>query len=178
MLEKLAVHHELWIKMLLNLGCDIYVAKDLVQDMYLRMHRLVKDEKRIMYKDDINRYFVWITLRNLYYSYLKDERKRNSIFYEILENDEVVENKYNVEEDSAFEKIMNKVNEVISDWTVYDKRLFELYFLQGLSLRAISKGAKIGLTSIHNSILNQKAILKEYLSEDLIDYFNQDFDNI
>ena len=73
---------------------------------------------------------------------------------------------------------MSQVQGITSDWTVYDKRLFELYFIQGLSLRAISKGAKIGLTSIHNSILNQKAILKEYLSEDLIDYFNQDFDNI
>ena len=176
MLEKLAVHHELWIKMLVNLGCNIDVAKDLVQDMYLRMHRLVKDEKRIMYKDDVNRYFVWITLRNLYYSYLKD--KRNSIFYEILENDEVVQSEYDVAEDDAFENIMTQINEIISDWSVYDKRLFELYFIQGLSLRAISKGAKIGLTSIHNSILNQKAILREHLSEDLIDYFNQDFDKI
>ena len=176
MLEKLAVHHELWIKMLVNLGCDIDVAKDLVQDMYLRMHRLVKDEKRIMYKDDVNRYFVWITLRNLYYSYLKD--KRNSIFYEILENDEVVQSEYDIAEDDAFENIMTQINEIISDWSVYDKRLFELYFIQGLSLRAISKGAKIGLTSIHNSILNQKAILREHLSEDLIDYFNQDFDKI
>ena len=176
MLEKLAVHHELWIKMLVNLGCKVDVAKDLVQDMYLRMHRLVKDESRIMYKDDVNRYFVWITLRNLYYSYLKD--KRNSIFYEILENDEVVQSEYDIAEDDAFENIMTQINEIISDWSVYDKRLFELYFIQGLSLRAISKGAKIGLTSIHNSILNQKAILREHLSEDLIDYFNQDFDKI
>jgi RNA polymerase sigma factor (sigma-70 family) len=176
MLEKLAVHHELWIKMLVNLGCKTDVAKDLVQDMYLRMHRLVKDESRIMYKDDVNRYFVWITLRNLYYSYLKD--KRNSIFYEILENDEVVESPYDIAEDDAFSAIMKQVENIISDWTVYDRRLFELYFIQGLSLRAISKGAKIGLTSIHNSILNQKAILREHLSEDLIDYFNQDFDKI
>lgn len=176
MLEKLAVHHELWIKMLVNLGCKTDVAKDLVQDMYLRMHRLVKDESRIMYKDDVNRYFVWITLRNLYYSYLKD--KRNSIFYEILENDEVVESPYDIAEDDAFSAIMKQVENIISDWSVYDRRLFELYFIQGLSLRAISKGAKIGLTSIHNSILNQKAILREHLSEDLIDYFNQDFDKI
>ena len=176
MLEKLAVHQDLWIKMLVKLGCKVDVAKDLVQDMYLKLHRLVKDESRIMYKDDINRYFVWVTLRNLYYSYLKD--KRNSIFYEILENDEVVQSEYDIAEDDAFENIMTQINEIISDWTVYDKRLFELYFIQGLSLRAISKGAKIGLTSIHNSVLNQKAILREHLSEDLIDYFNQDFDKI
>ena len=111
MLEKIAVHQELWIKMLVNLGCNVQLAKDLVQDMYIKIHRLVKDPERIMYKGDINRYFIWTTLRNLYYSHLKKER--SSI-----------------------------------------------------------------LTSIHTSILNQKAILREHLSEDLIDYFNQDFDKI
>ena len=30
MLEKLAVHHLLWIKMLVNLGCKVEDAKDLV----------------------------------------------------------------------------------------------------------------------------------------------------
>ena len=61
---------------------------------------------------------------------------------------------------------------------IYDRKLFELYFMQGFSLRAIAKGSKIGLTSIHTSILNYKQILRDNLSEDLIDYFNQDFDKI
>ena len=55
MLEKLAKHHDLWIKMLINLGCDLDTAKDIVQNMYLRLHNLVKDEDRIMYNDDVNR---------------------------------------------------------------------------------------------------------------------------
>ena len=112
MLEKIAVHQELWIKMLVNLGCDITLAKDLVQDMYLRVHRLVKDPERIMYKGDINRYFIWKTLRNLYYSHLKKEM--GSIFYRILENDEVVQSEYNMEEDDAFSNIMTQVREIIS----------------------------------------------------------------
>lgn len=96
----------------------------------------------------------------------------------MLDNDEVEQSEYNNTEDNAFETITAKIDSVICNWTVYDKRLFELYFMQGLSLRAISKGSKIGLTSIHNSILNYKEILREELSEDLIDYFNQDFDKI
>ena len=176
MLEKLAKHHDLWIKMLVNLGCDVETAKDLVQDMYLKLHRLVKDTKRIMYKDDVNRYFVWTTLRNMYYSHLREKRK--SIFYEILDNDDIVEEKYNLEEDDAFNKMMSVVNKVTSKWSGYDKRLFELYFLQGMSLRAISKGANIGLTSIHNSIIGYRVILREHLSEDLQDYFNQDYNKI
>ena len=99
MLEKIAVHQELWIKMLVNLGCNVQLAKDLVQDMYIKIHRLVKDPERIMYKGDINRYFIWTTLRNLYYSHLKKER--GSIFYRMLENDEVVQPEYNLDEDDA-----------------------------------------------------------------------------
>tara|TARA_R110002153_G_scaffold79474_1_gene202842 strand:+ start:1674 stop:2204 length:531 start_codon:yes stop_codon:yes gene_type:complete len=176
MLEKLAKHHDLWLKMLINLGCDIETSKDLVQDMYLKLHRLVKDTGRIMYRGDVNRYYVYTTLRNLYYSHLTQKRK--SIFYEMLENDDIARTEYNLEEDNAFSKMMDNVNNIVSKWTVYDRRLFELYFIQGLSLRSISKGANIGLNSIHNSIIGYRAILRQHLSEDLIDYFNQDFEKI
>ena len=176
MLEKLAQHHVLWIKMLVNLGCDVEDAKDLVQDMYIRLHDLVKDPKRIMYGDQVNRYYVWITLRNMYFSSLK--KKRNNIFYELRDSDDVELNEYDSLEDSAFLFLESQIESITSKWEIYDKRLFELYFMQGLSLRAISKGSKIGLTSIHTSVLNYKRILRESLSEDLMDYFNQDFDKI
>jgi RNA polymerase sigma factor (sigma-70 family) len=176
MLEKLAKHHDLWIKMLVNLGCNVEDAKDLVQDMYIRLHRLVKDPQKMMYGDDVNRYYVWTTLRNMYFSKLK--RDRASIFYELWDSDEGENSEYNMSEDEAFTKITEQVDDITSNWTVYDKKLFELYFIKGLSLRAIAKGSKIGLTSIHTSILNYKQILRDNLSEDLIDYFNQDFDKI
>ena len=176
MLEKLAKHHDLWIKMLVNLGCNVEDAKDLVQDMYIRLHRLVKDPQKMMYGDDVNRYYVWTTLRNMYFSKLK--RDRASIFYELWDSDEGENMEYNMSEDEAFTKITEQVDDITSNWTIYDKKLFELYFIKGLSLRAIAKGSKIGLTSIHTSILNYKQILRDNLSEDLIDYFNQDFDKI
>ena len=176
MLEKLAVHHLLWIKMLVNLGCKVEDAKDLVQDMYIRLDRLVKDPQKMMYGDEVNRYYVWTTLRNMYFSKLKKDRA--SIFYELRDSDESEIDDYDTLEDDAFRSITDKIDNITSKWTIYDKRLFELYFIEGLSLRAISKGSKIGLTSIHTSILNYKQILRENLSEDLIDYFNQDFDKI
>lgn len=176
MLEKLAKHHDLWIKMLVNLGCNVEDAKDLVQDMYIRLHRLVKDPQKMMYGDDVNRYYVWTTLRNMYFSKLK--RDRASIFYELWDSDEGENSEYNISEDEAFTKITEQIDDITSNWTIYDKKLFELYFIKGLSLRAIAKGSKIGLTSIHTSILNYKQILRDNLSEDLIDYFNQDFDKI
>lgn len=176
MLEKLAKHHVLWIKMLVNLGCDVEDAKDIVQDMYIRLHKLVKNPDKIMYGDDINRYFVWTTLRNMYFSKLKKDK--NNLLYELYDTDDVEQNEFDVAENNAFEEVINRINEITSKWKVYDKRLFELYFMQGLSLRKISKGANIGLTSIHTSVLRYKKILRDELSEDVMDYFNNDFDRI
>ena len=176
MLEKLAQHHLLWIKMLVNLGCKLEDAQDIVQDMYLRLHRLVKDPNKMMYGDDVNRYYVWTTLRNMYFSKLKKDRA--SIFYELRDSDESEVNDYDTLEDEAFSKITDRIDTITSNWSIYDKKLFELYFIKGLSLRAISKGSKIGLTSIHTSVLKYKKILRENLSEDLMDYFNQDFNKI
>lgn len=176
MLEKLSKHHDLWLKMLNNMGCNNDVAKDIVQDMYLKLHRLVKDPKKIMYGDDINRYYVFITLRNLYYSYLKKEK--NNIFYELYETDEVDDVDYDYEEDEAFNKLTKKINDIVSTWKKHDILLFDLYFNKCISLRKISKKSKIGVSWIHRSVLYFKEVLTKELSEDLIDYYNKDYTKI
>jgi len=176
MLKLLSKHHDLWLQMLNNLGCEHHTSKDIVQDMYIRMHTLVKDESKIMYGNDVNRYYIWKTLKNLYFSKLSKDKKYG--FYELYDTDDVEQCDYNTDEDSSFSFLMDKIDSITKDWTVYDKRLFELYFLRGMSLRKISKGTSIGLTSIHGSILGYKKILKDNLSEDLMDYFNEDYDKI
>ena len=183
MLELLSKHHKLWLQMLSNMGCEPHSAKDLVQEMYLRLHTLVKDVESIKYGDDINRYYVWVTLRNMYISKIKKEKKYG--FYELLENDDVEDSSFDMEEINSFEEISSsydlvtsKMNSIIDSWSIYDKRLFELYFTEGLSLRKIAKGTGIGLNSIHNSIKNYKEILKREMGEDMQDYINKDYSRI
>ena len=66
MLELLAKNHKLWIKMVVGFGCDVDTAKDIVQSMYLRIHKYVKDEQKIMYNDyEGNRFFINVTLKNM-----------------------------------------------------------------------------------------------------------------
>jgi len=91
---------------------------------------------------------------------------------------DIAHKEYDGDEQPAFDSIMAKIKIITSDWKPYDKKLFDLYFMQGLSLRKIAKGAGIGLTSIHNSIKGYVLILREELSEDLMDYFNGDYDKI
>ena len=178
MLDRLAKHHDLWVKMLINLGCEKTDADDLVQDMYIRLYDLVKDESRIFYNDDINKYFVYKVLRNMYFSYLKDG------YSNVFPTNEIFDDKYEdeldeiLDENAYFEFLIDSIDDMVKDWSAYDKKLFDLYFIRGLSLRKISKGTNIGLSSIHNSILNYKEQLRDVLLEDLEDYFNGDYSKL
>ena len=49
------------------MGCPQETAKDIVQDMYIRIDRYVKECKPdITYKGDLNYYFFWVILKNMY----------------------------------------------------------------------------------------------------------------
>ena len=44
-------------------------ANEIVQEMYIRMHDYTKDIERIMYNEkEINTFYIYITMRNIYYS--------------------------------------------------------------------------------------------------------------
>ena len=160
------------------MGCDPTIAEDIVQEMYLRIHRLVKDKKKIMYNDEeVNRFFIYVTLRNMYYDYTKLKNKYQ--FFSYIESDELeeetYEEEYNEDEHRGFEHIMGLVNEEISNWDRYDIILAGLYLKSDRSLRNIADMSGISLTSVFNSVKNYKRILKEKFGEDWEDYLNKDY---
>src|SRR6056300_769404 len=76
MLELLASKHNVWLNMVMSFGCDYQTAQDIVQNMYLRMHKYVKDEQRIMYNnEEVNRFFIYVTLKNMWKTYLTNANK-------------------------------------------------------------------------------------------------------
>jgi RNA polymerase sigma factor (sigma-70 family) len=180
MLELLAKQHDDWIRIAFSMTDDMDEAKDLVQDMYLVVIEGTRSVGDITYKDQINRYFVWKLLRSLFVDrYRRKNSKKNIVTWELRDEDNAIESiDYDYSEDECFSSILDKVKDITSDWKPYDKKLFDLYFMQGLSLRKIAKGAGIGLNSIHNSVKSYREVLREELSEDLMDYFNGDYDKI
>ena len=181
MLEKLAESHKVWVRMVTGFGADRELAQDLVQSMYLRMHKYVKDENRIMYNDDeVNRFFVYITLKNMYRTYMNASNKFT--FFEIREDDvidtELREFCFDEAVDSAFERLMGKISAEMNTWHKYDKILSEKYLKSDYSLRDIANGSGISLTSIFNSMRENKRILKEKFSEDYEDFCNGDYNLI
>ena len=182
MLEKLGKNHSLWIKMLINMGCDYVTAQDLTQEMYLRMHRLITDQKKIMYNDEeVNRFFVYIVLRNMYSDYMKAKNK--FVTFEYLEtdsveeqaNDNFVQEMDDFDSQDGLEAISRAVNSEISSWRRYDAMLANMYFKGDLSLRDIANGSGISLTSIFNSVKKYKQRIRHLLMEDYEDYINGDW---
>ena len=183
MLEKLAENHDLWVNMVVGMGCQRDLAQDVVQEMYIRMHRLIKDEQKIMYNDEeVNKFFVYITLKNMFNTYMKVKNRQTFFEYEETDGFEI-ENKLHFEDvefefENAYDFLTSSILKEISKWHPYDAKLASIYFKTNLSLRDISKGTGISLTSIFNSIKNYRKILKEIFKEDYEDYLNNDFEQL
>lgn len=180
MLEILAKNHKIWVRMVVSFGCDRDTAQDIVQSFYLRMHKYVKDSSRIMYNDDeVNRFFVYVTLKNMWKSYLSAKNKYQ--FFDIWEEEgveEFVEEVFNHDMDTAFERLIEKIDQEMGTWHRYDRILSEKYLKTDYSLREIADGTGISLTSIFNSMKTNKKMLKEKFKEDYEDFKNGDYNLI
>jgi DNA-directed RNA polymerase specialized sigma subunit len=157
------------------------------------MHKYVNEPSRIMINGEINKIYIYVTLRNIFYK-IKNDRKKN-IKYEFKEFDTFDSNfdtsiystdlTYSYEDqidarkmEVANEKIMKMIEDEVETWHWYDKKLFRLYYYTDYSLRDIAKKTNISLTSIFNSCKNYKQIIAEKFGEDITDFFNKDYDKI
>ena len=181
MLEKLAENHKIWVRMVRGFGADRDLAQDIVQSMYLRLHKYIEDKDRIMYNDDeVNRFFVYVTLKNMYLTYMSSQNRYQ--WYEIREDDVIDEdlNEFVFDEvmDTAFDRLIGKISDEMNTWHKYDRILSEKYLKSDYSLRDIATGSGISLTSIFNSMRENKRILKEKFQEDYEDFCNGDYNLI
>lgn len=188
MLECLSKYHSTWITMGLKMGIPDYLVEDLVQEMYLRLHKYVKDVSQIMYnEEEPNKFYVYITIRNLWTDYLKYRSKvfldriDDEAFNITADEDELYtlmhsEDKQRIE---AREKILDKIEDEVGSWSYwYDKKLFNLYYNTEMTMRKLSEETNISLTSIFNSCKNYKDIINSKFGEDFEDYINGDYDLI
>lgn len=177
-LDILAKRHNEWLNMAKSFKLNNSDANELVQEMYLRMYDYTKDVKRIMYNEtEINTFYIYITLRNLYYSKFTNYNKNkktvlfsdidtekfnyimNQIVYDVDEYNDNYKKKVNLE------ALYNKIEDVIEEWYWYDKKLTKLYLNTDMSMRDISKETKISLSSIFNTLTNAKEKIRKKTKE-------------
>jgi len=184
MMELLSKYHNLWVSMGLSMGIPQHLVEDIVQEMYLRLNKYVKNPEKIMYNEtDVNKFYVYITIKNLYNDYLK-EKNRNQVIrlddievtYEIVEPTPEGQLKAEIEKQKAEERLVDLIQQEVSSWDRwYDQKLFKVYYETDISMRKLSADTNISVTSIFNSCKNYKQILNTKLAEDFQDYINGDF---
>ena len=144
-LELAFKRHKNWIDIVISFGCNRDTAEDIVQEMYIRIDRLVKSGTDIYYKDDINYYYIYLTLKTMFL----DLKKKESRIY-ILSIDEVKNDlSYDqviIDYDRHYEKFVEALNELY--W--YDQKVFEIID-NGTSVRELSRRTKISYASLYNT---------------------------
>lgn len=148
-LELLSKRHDEWIRMAMSFGANRDSAQDLVQDMYLRMYKYVENPERIMYnEDEVNTYFVFVVLRNLFIS------SQKSMSFDELEDidGEIEEPNYDYE--NAYNRLLDELWEEVESWHWYDTKLFKLYHNTDMTIKRISEETKISERSIWNTLDN------------------------
>ena len=184
MMELLSKYHKLWISMGLSMGIPSHLVEDFVQEMYLRLNKYVKNPDKIMYNEtDVNKFYVYITIKNLYNDYLKEKSKYHmvrlddiDVVYEVVEPTPEAQKKSEIQRQKAEEKLIDMIQQEVNGWDRwYDQKLFKVYYETDISMRKLSKDTNISVTSIFNSCKNYKQILNTKFAEDFQDYINGDF---
>ena len=184
-LNILSKRHREWVKMAKSFNLSDNDANEIVQEMYLRLYNYTKSVDKIMYnKEEVNTFYIYITLRNLFYSkftnYGKSKNKKMILFSDIDEDkcnslinrmvDDNQEYDDNIKKKINLEQLCDKIDSIIEDWYWYDKKLTKLYFNTKMSMRDISKETKISLSSIFNTLTNAKEKIRNETKEEYKKY--------
>lgn len=174
LLEKLSEKYEDWINMAKSFRISDDEAQELVQEMFIRIYDYVDSPNKIMYNEtEINTFYIYITLRNLYYANFHSGSKKIVLIDEF--NDSMIKEHDipNYSEKSRkehLEKVFENVDEVIDNWYWYDKKMFELYYRTNMSMRDISDETNITLSSIFNTLKNAKEQIREKIKKGYEEY--------
>jgi len=174
-LDLLASNHKEWIKMAYKFGAGDY-AEDIVQEMYIRLNKYVEEPERIMYKNEPNKLFVWVTLRNMVRNF--QNKKDILVFTGDMVEYDYEEEVFDYEEANGFERLIEKIWESTEELHWYDKKMFEVYHTTDMSMRDIEKETRISLYSIFDTLKKTKEYVKEKHYEDYEDLQNGEADLI
>ena len=183
-LEKLASKHQNWISLVKNMGCNPSYAEDIVQDAYLRIYHYLEKGIDISYgEDDVNDFYMYMTLRSIYLNKMKKKCVSNEILDTQEEKLEYVLGSLksefaDAEQEEGFNRLIGKIFDEVNEWDFYSRNVFIAYFTTGLSLDKLSSETGIGRSSLYNSIRRYREIIRENFSEDAEDYYNGDYDKI
>ena len=173
MLDKLAKYHKQWVRMSVSAGAPPHLAEDIIQDVYLRLHKYKKTAEPKLIKEDgtVNVFYMWGAVRNTVRTELGKERSYVSLNEFFNEAEPVLPD---LEFEERYKDLLYGIKNEVDTWGNYNSKLFNLYFKTDLSMRKIASGTGIGLTHIFTSISKYKTEIREKFSEDFNNLIDTD----
>lgn len=151
-----AKKHKEWIKIVISFGCDKEIAEDIVQEMYIKIQLKLDKGLDIMYGKEINYYYIFKTLKSLFYD-LKRKGK-NITIVNIEDNINDFNTQMDINYDSEYEKITDSLSEMY--W--YNRKVFEI-INGGEKIAELSRKSGIPYYSLYNTYNKVKSKLKKLL---------------
>tara|TARA_E500000305_G_C3929330_1_gene191999 strand:- start:128 stop:679 length:552 start_codon:yes stop_codon:yes gene_type:complete len=163
-IDILADKHQDWINMAKSFKLSDDDANEIVQQMYLRITDYVDDPEKILYnEEEVNTFYVYVTMRNLY---LSNHHKIKSRFIcweniKFAELDHLIDTSGKIKDQKIeFDSLIDRIESEVDKWYWYDKKVFNIHFNDGMSMRKIAKETRISLSSIFNTLSNSKAKIR------------------
>jgi len=169
MLNRLFKKHKQWINYVNKYDIKNY-SEDIVQEMYIKVKKYASEDK-VFNNKEINVLYIYIVLRSIIFSYLRDEKKRRELVLKPLDIE--------IDEEILAENRLSEAMEKeINTWHWYDQQVFRMYRDNKTSFRKMAKDTDISWVSLFNTVKNCKEKLKIKFNEDYQDFINQDYDRI
>ena len=160
-LISIAKKHDTWDEIVQTFGCTKRIAEDITQEMYIKIHlAMEKGTLDIMYKDEINYYYIFKTLKTLFL-----DLKRKSKNIEILDLDEHIANfgdTYYAYNDVNYTDTYKKVTDELKKMHWYERRVFEI-INGGEKIAEFSRQSKITYYALYFTHKKVKDKLKKLL---------------
>ena len=155
-LEKLFQKHKTWCQIVESFGCNPETAEDIVQDMYIRIAKIVEKGTDISYNDDVNHFYIFRTLTSIFLDYKRKESKTGLIGIDELEM------QFEDSEEVEFEQKYQKVLDGLAELYWYDRKIYEI-IEGGESISELSRKTNISYYSLYNTYKKVKKYLKDKL---------------
>ena len=155
-LELAFKRHKNWIEIVESFGCNRDTAEDLVQEMYIKLDRIASSGTDLMYKDDINYFYVFKMLSTMFLDLKRKEGRSIILNLDELPDGTIDQDMTNYEE--KYDNVMTAMDELY--W--YDRKVYEIID-DGESISELSRKTKISYYSLYNTFNKVKKFLKTKL---------------
>jgi len=163
-LDILSEKHTVWVKYVISFGCSSEIAEDYVQEMYLKIYdyNQRKDNDLMYNENEINYYFIYVTLKNMYYD--SNRKASRNVMVDIdkidLPENDYCEDDYNINlcKIRSWEANINAEIDSIKTYTrrkanlSYIKFIYDKIFVEKMSITDLSKEVGISYWSLRNTI--------------------------